>query len=109
MASEPSLDPAGRTLAALLEKALETGLDALTLRALIEEAAEAGAVRALARLGLEDASARGDVKELRDLLSAWRDAKRSARNAIVTWLVRLAFAGLLLGIAVKLKLLTISR
>ncbi len=38
------------------------------------------AQRALAHLGLEDLNAAKDMTELRVLLSAWRDAKRSARK-----------------------------
>jgi hypothetical protein len=37
-------------------------------------------------------------------LSAWRDAKRSARKAAIGWLVRMALALLLIGLAVKLGL-----
>lgn len=74
------------------------------LRALIEEASEMGARRALARLGLADAAAREDIGDLRQLLEAWRDAKRSARNAAVEWLVRGALAILVIGIAVKIGL-----
>ena len=44
------------------------------------------------------------MDELRELLSAWREAKRSAWRAVVTWLVRLALALLLIGIAVRLRL-----
>lgn len=71
---------------------------------LLEQASEAGATRALERLGLCDASARDDISELRELLAAWRDAKRSAWKAVVDWLVRGALALLLIGIAVKLGL-----
>jgi hypothetical protein len=39
---------------------------------------------------------------LRELLSAWRDAKASAWKAAVEWLVRGVFALLLVGIAVRL-------
>ena len=74
------------------------------LRALIEEASEMGARRALARLGLADQAAREDIGDLRQLLEAWRDAKRSARNAAVEWLVRGALAILVIGIAVKIGL-----
>ena len=74
------------------------------LRALIEEASEMGARRGLARLGLADAAAREDIGDLRQLLEAWRDAKRSARNAAVEWLVRGALAILVIGIAVKIGL-----
>lgn len=73
----------------------------LTLRAVVEEASELGARRALARLGLADAAARDDMVELRELLAAWRDAKRSAWRATVDWLVRGALALLLIGLAVR--------
>ncbi|WP_223176508.1 DUF6127 family protein [Sphingomonas lutea] len=80
------------------------GVDMITLRALAEESSEAGARRALAQLGLDDSRARRDMDELRELLSAWRDAKKSARQAIVGWIVRVALALLLIGIAVRLRL-----
>ena len=57
----------------------------ITLRALVEESSQAGARRALASLGLDDERARRDMDELRELLSAWRDAKRSAWRAVVSW------------------------
>ena len=68
------------------------GYDLVTLRALVEEASEMGARRALARLGLADEDARDDVVELRQLLKAWRDAKTSARNAVIGWVVRVGLA-----------------
>lgn len=78
--------------------------DAAVLRALIEEASELGARRALARLGLADAAARDDMVDLRQLLSAWRDAKRSVWKAAVDWAVRGMLALLVVGLAVKLGL-----
>jgi hypothetical protein len=42
--------------------------------------------------------------ELRELLKAWRDAKRSARNAVIGWVIRVGLALVLIGIAVKLGL-----
>ena len=74
------------------------------LQGLLEQASETGAYRALARLGLDDPHAAKDMSELRELLSAWRDAKRSARKAAIGWVVRMALALLLIGIAVKLGL-----
>jgi hypothetical protein len=74
------------------------------MQALLERASETGARRALARLGLDDPKARQDMSELRELLSAWRDAKRSARKAAVGWVVRMVLALLLIGLAVKLGL-----
>lgn len=86
----------------LLGQAAERGVDAAALRAIVEEAGEAGATRALTRLGLSDEGAGADVKELRELLRAWREAKRSAWRGLWGWIVRLAFTVLLAGIAVKL-------
>jgi len=96
--------PFGAMLATLMAQAEGRGVDLITLRALVEESSQAGARRALASLGLDDEKARRDMDELRELLSAWRDAKRTAWRAIVTWLVRIALAVLLVGIAVRLKL-----
>ena len=89
-------------LAQLMRQGVERGADLVTLRAIAEEAGELGATRALTRLGLADEGAAGDVAELRELLAAWRDAKRSAWKAAAGWLVRLAAALLLTGLAVKL-------
>jgi uncharacterized membrane protein YdfJ with MMPL/SSD domain len=92
-------------LASLMAQAEGRGVDLVTLRALVEESSQTGARRALASLGLDDERARRDMDELRELLSAWRDAKRTAWRAIVTWLVRIALAALILGMAVKLGIL----
>ncbi|TSB01398.1 DUF6127 family protein [Sphingorhabdus contaminans] len=74
------------------------------LPGLLEQASESGARRALAGLGLDDSHAAKDMGELRELLSAWRDAKRSARKAAIGWLVRMGLALLLIGLAVKMGL-----
>jgi hypothetical protein len=74
------------------------------LQRLLERASEQGAARALAHLGLADESAAKDMADLRELLSAWRDAKRSARKTVVEWLVRGCLALLVIGLAVKLGL-----
>jgi hypothetical protein len=91
-------------LALLVAQAEGQGADLVTLRGLIEEASEMGAERALGALGLKDASARRDMDELRELLQAWRDAKKSAWKAAVNWAVRIGLAALLVGMAVKLGL-----
>lgn len=96
-------------LALLIGQAEGQGADLATLRALIEEASEVGAERALAALGLKDEQARRDMDELRELLRAWRDAKRSARNAVVSWAVRIGLALLVAGIAVKVGVLALLR
>ncbi|QFI62204.1 hypothetical protein D0Y83_02165 [Qipengyuania flava] len=89
-------------LARLIAQARTEGGELITLRAVVEEASELGASRALDRLGLGDPSAQDDIDELRELLSAWRDAKASAWKAAVEWLVRGVLALLLVGIAVRL-------
>ena len=72
------------------------------MRGIIEEAGELGARRALARLGLADGGAGKDMAELRELLAAWRDAKRSALTAAFAWAGRMLAALVLVGLAVKL-------
>jgi hypothetical protein len=91
-------------LATLVAQADGRVIDVVTLRALVEESSQSGARRALASLGLDDERARRDMDELRELLGAWRDAKRTAWRAVVSWAVRIALAALLIGIAVKLRL-----
>jgi hypothetical protein len=101
----------GEMLARLVAQAeaQPVGMDMVMIRALIEEASELGAGRALERLGLADRRAEGDMRELRELLSAWRDAKKAARGAVVGWAVRIAMALVLLGLAVKMGLLGLVR
>ena len=89
-------------LAQLMKQAGQEGAALVTMRALAEEASEVGAQRALTRLGLDDPTARRDMAELRELLQAWRDAKKSAWTAVVTWAVRIMLALLVLGMAVKM-------
>ncbi len=91
-------------LASLMAQAESRGVDLISMRALVEESSQAGARRALGALGLDDQKARRDMDELRELLSAWRDAKRSAWRAIVNWFIRVALALLLVGLAVRFKL-----
>lgn len=96
-------------LALLIAQAEGQGADMVTLRALIEEASGVGAERALAAIGLTDDHARRDMDELRELLRAWRDAKKSAREAVVSWVVRIGLAVLVAGIALRTGLLELLR
>ena len=89
-------------LARLIAQAAGEGGELVTLRAMVEEASAIGADRALAKLGLGDPAAGEDIGNLRELLSAWRDAKKSAGKALVEWLVRGLLALLLIGLAVRL-------
>jgi Family of unknown function (DUF6127) len=89
-------------MALLVAQAEAKGADLVTLRALIEESSARGADKALGALGLRDEKARRDMDELRELLQAWRDAKKSAWTAVVAWGVRILLAMLVLGMSVKL-------
>ena len=71
---------------------------------ILEQAAEKGAERCLAHLGLENGHAARDIRELRDLLDAWRDARRTAWQTIIKVVTTGALAMLLLGTAIKFKL-----
>jgi len=72
---------------------------------LLDRAAERGAERCLAHLGLENGSAAKDIRELRDLLEAWRDARRTAWQTTVKVVTTGILAALLVGAAIKLKLM----
>lgn len=75
------------------------------LEELLERAAERGAERCLVHLGLENGHAAKDIRELRDLLEAWRDARRTVWQTIVKVVTAGVLAALLVGAAIKLKLM----
>ena len=75
------------------------------LDALLEQAAERGALRLLVHLGLENGHAARDIRELRDLLEAWRDARRTAWQTTIKVVTTGIRAALLVGTAIKLKLM----
>ncbi|HOA94767.1 MAG TPA: DUF6127 family protein [Quisquiliibacterium sp.] len=68
---------------------------------LLDRAAE----RALAHLGLESSHAARDIYELRDLLEAWRDARKTAWQTTIKVTTTGILAILLIGAAIKLKLM----
>ena len=72
---------------------------------LLDRAAERGAERVLAHLGLENGHAARDIRELRDLLEAWRDARRTAWQTTIKVATTGILAALLVGAAIKLKLM----
>ena len=81
----------------------------LSLRAedlddLLTRAAERGAERCLAHLGLENGHAAHDIRELRNLLDAFNEAKKTAGLTIVKMLVTGLVMALLAGAFLKLKL-----
>ena len=67
---------------------------------LLDGAAERGAERVLAHLGLENGHAARDIRELRNLLEAWRDARRTAWQTTVKVITTGILAVLLAGAAV---------
>ncbi len=72
---------------------------------LLTRAAERGAERCLAHLGLENGHAAKDIRELRDLLEAWRDARRTAWRTFIRTVTTGILSLLLIGAAIKLKLM----
>ena len=67
---------------------------------LLDRAAERGAERCLAHLGLENGHAARDIRELRDLLEAWRDARRTAWQTVSKVATTGIHAILLVGAAI---------
>lgn len=94
----------------MTEEAKPAPEDTLLLRRedfedLLDRAAERGAERCLAHLGLENGSAARDIRELRDLLEAWRDARRTVWRTVIKVATTGLLAALLVGAAIKLKLM----
>ena len=71
----------------------------------LTRAAERGAERCLAHLGLENGHAARDIRELRDLLEAWREARHTAWQTIIKVATTGLLAVILVGAAIKLKLM----
>ena len=53
------------------------------LEAMLDRAASRGAKQALASIGLLDDNAHKDVTEMRSLLEAWRDTRRSIWSTVI--------------------------
>ena len=70
---------------------------------LLELAGQRGAQRALAYLGLENGHAAADIRDLRGLIDAWREARRTAWHTTVKVLTTGVLTALLVGVAIKLK------
>ncbi len=71
---------------------------------LLERAAERGARHALYDVGLDGPDAAHDIRELRGLLDAFNEAKKTAGLTIVKMLVTGLVMALLAGAFLKLKL-----
>jgi len=72
---------------------------------LLNHAAERGAERVLSHLGLENGHAARDIRDLRDLIEAWREARHTAWQTFIRVLTTGILAALLVGAALKLKLM----
>ena len=73
------------------------------------QSSEEGARLAVTQVGLSDEKAGADISELRTLLDSWRDSKKPARQAVIRWVMRLFLSALLLGLAVKFKLVQLGQ
>lgn len=71
---------------------------------MLELAAQRGARHALQGVGLDGEDAAHDIRELRNLLDAYNDAKKTAGLTVVKMLVTGLVMALLAGAFVKLKL-----
>ena len=72
---------------------------------LLNHATERGAERVLSHLGLENGHAARDIRDLRDLIEAWREARHTAWQTFIRVLTTGILAALLVGAAIKLKLM----
>ena len=70
------------------------------LHAIIEKAAECGAKRALRSIGLQDETAMADVRDLRNLLDAWRLAKKTVLTTVVKGVVVALLTAIGAGVAI---------
>ena len=67
------------------------------LEIMIDRAAKKGAREALKDIGLYDDDARDDVREIRSLLEAWRDTKRTVGQTVARFLTMALLALLAAG------------
>ena len=70
---------------------------------MLERAAERGARHALTEVGLEGPEAANDIRELRGLLDAFNEAKKTAGLTIIKMMVTGFVMVLLAGTVLKLK------
>ena len=72
---------------------------------MLERAAERGARHALSEVGLDGEDAAQDIRELRNLLDAFNEAKRTAGLTMVKMLVTGLVMALMAGAFLKFKLM----
>jgi hypothetical protein len=66
---------------------------------MLDRAGKRGAVEALRAIGLEDETAGSDIREVRTLLTAWRETKRTIWQQVVKMVVTLLLAAMAAGLA----------
>ena len=71
---------------------------------MLERAAERGARNALQGVGLDGEDAAHDIRELRNLLDAFNEAKRTASMTTILMMVTGLVMAILTGTLIKLKL-----
>ena len=71
---------------------------------MLERAAERGARHALHEVGLDGEDAAHDIRELRNLLDAFNEAKKTAGLTIIKMVVTGLVLALMAGAVIKLKL-----
>jgi hypothetical protein len=69
------------------------------LDAIIDAAAERGAARALKNLGLDDERAPHDIRDLRQLMTSWREMKSEALKTAAKMVTTSILTALLVGAA----------
>lgn len=74
------------------------------LEVLMERAAERGALNALHQVGLDGQDAAHDIRELRNLIDAWRAARKTAWQTLVKAITTGLLMALFTGMLIKLKL-----
>lgn len=67
------------------------------LEIMLDKAAKRGAREALKDIGLLDEAARDDVREIRSLLEAWRDTKRTVGQTVARFFTMALLALLAAG------------
>lgn len=68
----------------------------------LDKAGEAGARRVLKEMGLDDEDAGDDIRELRKLITSWREVRSSALQAVVKFLTTALLGAILLGLGIKM-------
>jgi len=72
--------------------------------AILERAAERGARHALADVGLDGPDAANDIRELRNLLDAFNEAKKTAWQTVIRLVTTGFLLALVAGAVIKLKM-----